>query len=135
MAISGCARARVDRLGPARLEWPADAATVRAREVAMDRYPQHDVILSTPEGEIRVRSFCRPEDVRRARFDAGFAEDEHYRPLYRPEALLQAAAAPDAEVALALAGDRIVGYGVLCRPGPEERWAAMDEVMEIGAIE
>jgi len=49
--------------------------------------------------------------------------------------LLQAAGAPDAEVLLALAGDRIVGYGVLCRPGPEERWAAMDEVMEIGAIE
>ena len=101
----------------------------------MDRYPQHDVILATPEGEIRVRSFCRPEDVRRARFDEGFAEDEGYRPLYRPEALMRAADAPGAEVLLALAGDRIVGYGVLCRPGPEERWAAMDEVMAVGAIE
>jgi acetoin utilization protein AcuA len=101
----------------------------------MDRHPQHDLILATPEGEIRVRSSCRPEDVRRARFDEGFAEDERYRPLCRPEALLQAAGAPDAAVLLALAGDRIVGYGVLCRPGPEERWAAMDEVMEVGAIE
>ena len=101
----------------------------------MDRYPQQELILATPEGEIRVRSFCRPEDVRCARFDEGFAEDERYRPLCRPEALLLAAGAADTEVLLALAGDRIVGYGVLCRPGPEERWAAMDEVMEVGAIE
>ena len=101
----------------------------------MIRYPQHDLILATPEGEIRVRSFCLPEDVRRARFDEGFAEDGGYRPLCRPEALLQAADALDGELLLALAGDRIVGYGVLCRPGPEERWVAMDEVMEVGAIE
>jgi acetoin utilization protein AcuA len=101
----------------------------------MDRYPQIDLILVTPEGEVRVRSFCRPEDVRRARFDEGFAEDEHYRPLCRPDALLQAAGATDTEVLLALAGDRIVGYGVLCRPGPEDRWAAMEEVMEVRAIE
>ena len=101
----------------------------------MDRYPQHDLILATPEGEIRLRSFCRPEDVRRARFDEGFAEDGSYRPLCRPEALLQAAGAPDGELLLALAGDRVVGYGLVCRPVPEDRWAAMDEAMEVRAIE
>jgi acetoin utilization protein AcuA len=101
----------------------------------MDRYPQHDVILATPEGEIRVRSFCRPEEIRRARFDEGFGEDEHYRVLYRPEGLAQAAAAPGADVVLALAGDRVVGYGVLSRPKREDRWSGMDEVMEVAAIE
>ena len=112
-------------------EWASD----RARKVPMERYPQHEIILALPEGEIRVRAFCRPEDVRRVRFDDGFAETEHYRPLYRPEGLEQAAAAPDSDVVLALAGDRVVGYGVLCRPRPEDRWSSLPEVMEVGAIE
>jgi acetoin utilization protein AcuA len=132
MATSGRARAALDRLARGLLEC---AVNPHAREATMDRYPQHDLTLATQEGKIRLRSFCRPEDIRRLRYDEGLAEDEHHRPLFRQERLAQAAAEAEPNVVLALEGDRIVGYGVLCRPGPEERWAALDEVMEVGAIE
>ena len=101
----------------------------------MERRPQHEVILSLPEEEIRVRAFCRPDEIRRVPFDAGFAEDEHYQPLCRREGLALAADPPDADVVLALAGGRVVGYGVLSRPKPEDRWSALSEIMEVGAIE
>jgi len=125
----------LDTLSEGWLESLGDAATARARKVPMDRYPQHEIILAVPEGDIRVQSFCRPEEIERARFDEGFAEDEHYHPLVRPVRLTQAAAAPDANVVLAFAADSVVGYGVLCRPKPEDRWSGLPEAMEVGAIE
>jgi hypothetical protein len=103
--------------------------------VPMNHYLQHEIILAAPEGSIRLRSFCAPGEIERNRFDAGFAEDEHYRPLVRPLQLAQAAAEPDADIVLAFAGESVVGYGVLCRPKPGDRWSGLPEVMEVGAIE
>jgi acetoin utilization protein AcuA len=101
----------------------------------MDRYPQHEVILDTPGGIVCVRAFCTAGEILAARFTGGFSGDDPYRPLCRPEVLARSAEDPDTNVVLALADDRVVGYGGLWRPRAGDRWSMMPEVMEVGAIE
>jgi len=105
----------------------------------MRSYPQNEILLATSLGELRIRSFCRPEDIRKLSFDRQFGTHAHYRSLYtKRESLERKAEQPDTSVVLAIANSaNIVGFGVLAYPDPEERWAGLQPqmMMEVSAIE
>ena len=105
----------------------------------MRRYAQNEIHLSTSLGELRIRSFCTPEDVRALNFDRQFGTHAHFRSLYtKRESLEHKAEQPDTSVVLAIADStHIVGFGVLAYPDPEERWAELQPhvMMEVNAIE
>ena len=105
----------------------------------MNTYAQHEIFVSTSLGELRIRSFCTPDEIRQLSFDRQFGTHAHYRSLYtKRESLERRAEQPDTSVVLAIADSkRIVGFGVLAYPDPEERWArlAPNLMMEINAIE
>ena len=105
----------------------------------MSTYAQHEILLSTALGELRIRSFCTPDEIRQLSFDRQFGTHAHYRSLYtKRESLERKAEQPDTSVVLAIADSRrIVGFGVLAYPDPEERWAKLEPnlMMEVNAIE
>jgi len=105
----------------------------------MRSYPQNEIFLTTSLGELRIRSFCRPEDIRKLGFDRQFGTHAHYRSLYtKRESLEHKAEQPDTSVVLAIADHtNIVGFAVLAYPDPEERWAGLQPqmMMEVSAIE
>ena len=105
----------------------------------MGRYVQNEIFLSTSLGELRIRSFCQPEDIRELSFDHQFGTHAHYRSLYtKRESLEHKAEQEDTSVVLAIADSaHIVGFGVLAYPDPEERWAGLQPrlMMEVNAIE
>ncbi len=105
----------------------------------MNTYAQHEILVSTSLGELRIRSFCTPDEIRQFSFDHQFGTHAHYRSLYtKRESLERKAEQPDTSVVLAIADSkRIVGFGVLAYPDPEERWAQLEPklMMEVNAIE
>jgi acetoin utilization protein AcuA len=105
----------------------------------MNTYAQHEIFVSTSLGELRIRSFCTPDEIRQLSFDRQFGTHAHYRSLYtKRESLERKAEQPDTSVVLAIADSkRIVGFGVLAYPDPEERWAqlAPNLMLEVNAIE
>ncbi len=105
----------------------------------MGPYVQNEIFLSTTLGELRIRAFCRPEDIRKLIFDRQFGTHAHYRSLYtKRESLEHKAEQPDTSVVLAIADStHIVGFGVLAYPDQEERWAGLHPhvMMEVNAIE
>jgi acetoin utilization protein AcuA len=105
----------------------------------MESYPQHEILVTTPQGELRVRSFCTAAEIRTLEFDPQFGTHAHYRSLYtRRESLEEKALQPEANVVLALAGrTHIVGFGVLAYPEADERWAQLtpNVMMEVNAME
>lgn len=105
----------------------------------MNTYAQHEILVSTSLGELRIRSFCTPDEIRQLSFDHQFGTHAHYRSLYtKRESLERKAEQPDTSVVLAIADSkRIVGFGVLAYPDPEERWAQLEPklMMEVNAIE
>jgi acetoin utilization protein AcuA len=105
----------------------------------MDKISSSDIVLPTPKGEVRIRSFCGPEEIRRCTFDRRFAFHDHYKSLYTSRELLEKAAEqPDSNIVLALAEQHhIIGYAVLAYPDPGERWADLGPkiMMEVAAIE
>ncbi len=98
-----------------------------------------EVLLPTPKGDIRIYSFCSPEQIRQHTFDGLFRNHKHYKPLYtRRQSLEDNAGCRDANVVLAIAEpENIIGFGVLAYPAPDERWAELGPkiMMEIKAIE
>jgi len=105
----------------------------------MNTYAQHEIFVSTSLGELRIRSFCTPDEIRQLSFDRQFGTHAHYRSLYtKRESLERRAEQPDTSVVLAIVDSkRIVGFGVLAYPDPEERWArlAPNLMMEVNALE
>jgi acetoin utilization protein AcuA len=105
----------------------------------MNTYAQHEIFVSTTLGELRIRSFCTPDEIRQLSFDHQFGIHAQYRSLYtKRESLERKAEQPDTSVVLAIADSkRIVGFGVLAYPDSEERWArlAPNLMMEVNAIE
>jgi len=105
----------------------------------MNTYAQHEIFVSTTLGELRIRSFCTPDEIRQLSFDHQFGTHAHYRSLYtKRESLERKAEQPDTNVVLAIVDSkRIVGFGVLAYPDPEERWArlAPNLMLEVNAIE
>jgi len=105
----------------------------------MNTYAQHEIFVSTTLGELRIRSFCTPDEIRQLSFDRQFGTHAHYRSLYtKRESLERKAEQPDTSVVLAIADSKhIVGFGVLAYPDSEERWAQLEPklMMEVNAIE
>lgn len=95
--------------------------------------------VPTAKGDVRICSFCKPDDIRQYEFDAEFEASGDYKPLYtQKESLEKNAGHPDANVVLALAHpQRIIGFGVLAYPEPGERWSELgpEIMMEVKAIE
>ena len=105
----------------------------------MDKISSSDIVLPTPKGEVRIRSFCSPEEIRKCTFDRQFSFHAHYKSLYTSRELLEKTAEqPDTNIVLALAEqNHIIGYAVLACPDPGERWAELgpEIMMELTAIE
>jgi acetoin utilization protein AcuA len=105
----------------------------------MEESQPKEIIRQTPSGEIRIRAFLTPEEIRSCSFDSQFGTYAHFRSLYtHRESLEKNAGQRDANVTVALAaGRQIVGFAVLAHPEPEERWARLGPgmMMEIKAIE
>ena len=100
---------------------------------------QKEIIFPTPKGDIRIHSFCRPEQIEQYTFDRYFRSSDDFKSLYtQRDSLTKSAASEDANVVLALADAKdIIGYGVLDYPDAGERWAELGPkiMMEIKAIE
>ena len=98
-----------------------------------------ETALKTPLGDVCIRSFCSPDEIRRYTLDEQFGVAEDYKSLYSQRASLEKIAEQaDANVVLTLdAEDHIIGYGVLADPEPQERWTDLGPglIMEVKAIE
>ena len=85
-----------------------------------------------------IRSFCQPEEIRGYAFDDQFGMHAQYKSLYtKRETLEDNTSQTNANVTLALAGENIIGFGVLNHPDEGERWQEMGSglMMEVKAIE
>jgi len=93
----------------------------------------------TPRGDLLIRAFCTPQEIRTYRFDDQFGSYASYKSLYtRRGSLEENAAQKDANVVLALEDKKdIIGFGVLTYPEKGERWTALgpEAMMEIKALE
>ncbi len=98
-----------------------------------------EAALTTPHGDVRIRSFCRPAEIRQYVFDGQFRVGEDYKSLYTQRESLEKEAEQDsANVVLALdATDTIIGFSVLADPDPQERWMQLGPglMMEVKVIE
>ena len=98
-----------------------------------------EIQKSTPNGPVRIRSFCAAREICTYRFNHQFGTHAHYKSLYtKRETLEKNAREPDANVTLALTDNaEIIGFGVLAYPEADERWAKLDShiMMEVKAIE
>jgi acetoin utilization protein AcuA len=96
-------------------------------------------VMATEKGEVRIRSFCTPAEIRKFTFNPQFMAHASYRSLYtKRESLESNAEQKDTSVVVALADeDLIVGFGVLGYPDPDERWARLEPqvMLEVKAIE
>ena len=105
----------------------------------MNEPSQNEITLSTPRGNVRIRSFCMSEEIRRYTFHSQFGIYAQYKSLYtKRESLEKNAELQDSNVVLALANNKkIIGFGVLSYPEPGERWAELEQqtMMEIKVIE
>jgi acetoin utilization protein AcuA len=110
--------------------------------------PQRDILFcskpndshrKTSLGDICVRAFCTPAEILSHQFEAQFKAYPQYKSIYTKRRSLEAfAAVEETNVTLALTPDqRIIGFGVLTFPEPEERWAQLGPgaMMEVKAIE
>ena len=97
------------------------------------------MVWSTPDGDVQLRSFCLPEEIRHFTLDRQFGTHTRYKSLFtKRESLEKIAVQPDTNVVLALIdGNKIIGFGVLAYPGPQERWSELGPqiMMEVNAIE
>jgi acetoin utilization protein AcuA len=100
---------------------------------------QQQIILQTPSGDVRVRSFCSSAEISGYAFDREFGMHAQYRSLYtRKESLETDAAKEGVNVVLALdRQDTIIGFGVLNFPEAGERWLDLGPgvMMELKVIE
>ena len=97
------------------------------------------IIKCTGQGEIRVKPFYTPDEIRTLEFDAQFGKHAHFTSLYsKRESLENYAGLEDSNVVLAVTeSNHIIGYGVLAYPDPDERWIKVGSrsMMEIKAME
>jgi acetoin utilization protein AcuA len=101
--------------------------------------PSKEDIVPTTKGDVRLRSFCRPDEIRQYDLDFEFTACGAYKSLYTErQSLEDNAQHTDTNVVLALAASqRIIGFGVLSRPEPGERWFELGPgvMLEVKVIE
>jgi hypothetical protein len=72
-------------------------------KTGMDKIGSQEVLLATPRADVRICSFCSPEEIRKCTFDREFTFHAHYKSLYTSRELLEKSAEqPDTNVVLAL---------------------------------
>lgn len=102
-------------------------------------YPSRQITIAATSGEIRVRSFCTPGQIRSFTLDRTFDTYAQYKSIFtRRETLEKHAAAEGTNVVVAVTPDqRIVAFGVLSHPEPDERWTQLGRgmMMELKVIE
>ena len=105
----------------------------------MSRIDSEEILLTTLGGEVRIRTFCSPEEIGKCTFDRQFTFHDHYKSFYTSRKLLEKSAGqPDTNVVLSLVEpNHIIGYGVMAYPDAGERWADLGPgiMMEVTAIE
>jgi len=105
----------------------------------MNEMSSKEIIIPTPRGDIRLHSFCRPEQIQQYTFDRYFGISDDFKSLFtKRESLAKSAAGQGANVVLALADTKdIIGYGLLAYPDAGERWTELgtEIMMELKAIE
>jgi acetoin utilization protein AcuA len=97
-----------------------------------------DPALPPSDPKICIRSFCKPEEIRRYTFDGQFGMHAQYTSLYtKKESLENNSSQNNANVTIALEGENIIGFGVLNHPEEGDRWQEMvlGLMMEVKAIE
>ncbi len=97
-----------------------------------------DPVLSPSNPKIHIRSFCKPEEIKRYSFDGQFGMHAQYKSLYtKRESLENNTTQINANVTLALEDENIIGFGVLNHPDDGDRWQEMAPglMMEVKAIE
>jgi acetoin utilization protein AcuA len=108
-------------------------------KTGMSKIDSEEILLTTLRGDVRIRTFCSPAEIRKCTLDRQFTVHDHYKSFYTSRVLLEKSAQqPDANVVLALAKrNHIIGYGVLTYPAAGERWADLEPemMMEVAAIE
>ena len=100
---------------------------------------QKEIIWNTLKGDVRIRSFCDPAEIKTYTFDEQFGTHAHYKSLFtRRESLEENAGLPDANIVLAVSRiNHIIGFSVLAYPETDERWAELEPgiMMEVKALE
>ena len=98
-----------------------------------------ETILRTASDDIRLRSFCSADEIRKYAFDEEFGRHAQYRSLYtKKESLEKDAKREGVNVVLAVdPKETIIGFGVLDFPEAGERWLDMGPrlMMELKVIE
>ena len=70
----------------------------------MEKIDTREILLTTPNGEVRIRSFHSPEEICKCAFDRQFTFHDHYKSFYTSSELLENfVERPDADIVLALA--------------------------------
>jgi acetoin utilization protein AcuA len=101
-------------------------------------FPEKIIVHQTSAGPLTVRSNCPPGSFDGLRLDDGLGRFARYSSIIQKvEAFEAAAERRGGRVTLALTQPNvIVGYGLCWYPDPEERWAALgDLVYEMAAVE
>lgn len=98
-----------------------------------------ETLLQKLGGDVRIRSFCSPEEIGKYALNQAFRAYATYKSFYTDRVSLENyARQTGANVVLALAEvNQIIGFGVLNYPRPGERWAELGAglMMELMAIE
>jgi len=105
----------------------------------MGKIGSQEILLTTPRGDVRIRSGCSAAEIRKCTFDREFTFHADYKSLYTSRELLEKSTEqPESNVVLALVEqNHIIGYAVLAYPDPKERWTDLGPkiMTEVAAIE
>lgn len=97
------------------------------------------IAFDTPQGRIRVSTWCRPEFIPTLEMDEGIGVFSHYRSMVRNrDMLLRMASQPDCNIVLAHTEEnKIAGYIIYGYPSRLERWGQWQDgvIYELGSIE
>lgn len=115
-------------------------AHAAARGMTVPPVPEPADRLSAPltaDREIVLRTLTLPEELESLVPGAGLGAYGRRRPADALALLRRVLRAPEGRVVAALAGDTLVGYLAIFRPGPEERWGQcrVPGLLELGALE
>jgi len=102
------------------------------------KFQERIVVHETSSGPLSIRANCPPGSFEGLILDEGLGRFAHYSSIIQKVQAFEAAAnRRGGRVTLALAGPNIiVGYGLCWYPDPDERWAALGDLMyEMAAVE
>ncbi|MGC8658356.1 MAG: GNAT family N-acetyltransferase [Desulfomonilaceae bacterium] len=98
----------------------------------------HNETFETHCGPVKVCGLCQPDFFRQLKLDAGLGHFSQYSSIIQSlEAFESFSRKKDGRVTLAISDpDVVIGYCVGSYPSPDDRWAALGDLMyELAAIE